>query len=208
MMVLSPVVPSLHDDRDTLAMGWDQTLIKIDEQGATFRSYVDGTIHNLTPERSVDIQRQLGADLIVGENVCEISIFIATELSKKMAGQLRNQTILLHSFGRVHSIQCRQELHRYSIHSHFLLTISVLTFSVSFSSSSSDFGHSVALTRDEYCSGVYEEESPMGHTQLERVCAHHRRVCDCASVCVLFVRDTSLSSAVLFLYSDSTISPP
>jgi queuine tRNA-ribosyltransferase len=47
-------------------MGWDQTLIKIDEKGATFRSYVDGTIHHLTPERSVDIQRQLGADLIVG----------------------------------------------------------------------------------------------------------------------------------------------
>lgn len=50
-------------------MGWDQTLIKIDENGATFRSYVDGTIHNLTPERSIDIQRQLGADLIVGKNI-------------------------------------------------------------------------------------------------------------------------------------------
>ena len=48
-------------------MGWDQTLIKIDEKGATFRSYVDGSIHHLTPERSIDIQRQLGADLIVGK---------------------------------------------------------------------------------------------------------------------------------------------
>jgi tRNA-guanine family transglycosylase len=112
MMVHSPVAPSLHDDRDTLAMGWDQTLIKIDEQGATFRSYVDGTIHNLTPERSVDIQRQLGADLIVGENVCENSIFIATAFSKKRTGHLHNKTILLRSVGRVHSIQCRQELHR------------------------------------------------------------------------------------------------
>lgn len=53
--------------RDTVAMGWDQTLIKIDEKGATFRSYVDGSIHHLTPERSIDIQRQLGADLIVGK---------------------------------------------------------------------------------------------------------------------------------------------
>ena len=50
-------------------MGWDQTLIKIDEKGATFRSYVDGSIHHLTPERSVDIQRQLGADLIVGNTI-------------------------------------------------------------------------------------------------------------------------------------------
>lgn len=58
-------------------MGWDQTLIKIDEKGATFRSYVDGTIHHLTPERSVDIQRQLGADLIVGntEKMREITSF-------------------------------------------------------------------------------------------------------------------------------------
>lgn len=57
-----PVPTCNHRD-----MGWDQTLIKIDEEGATFRSYVDGTIHHLTPELSVDIQRQLGADLIVGE---------------------------------------------------------------------------------------------------------------------------------------------
>ena len=57
-----------HMHRDTVAMGWDQTLIKIDEKGATFRSYVDGSIHHLTPERSIDIQRQLGADLIVGDH--------------------------------------------------------------------------------------------------------------------------------------------
>lgn len=66
------------NDRD---MGWDQTLIKIDEEGATFRSYVDGTIHHLTPELSVDIQRQLGADLIVGESICEGLIFIEIALS-------------------------------------------------------------------------------------------------------------------------------
>ena len=57
-------------------MGWDQTLIKIDEKGATFRSYVDGTIHHLTPERSVDIQRQLGADLIVGNTKNVTSHFL------------------------------------------------------------------------------------------------------------------------------------
>jgi hypothetical protein len=40
-----------------------------------------------------------------------------------------------------------------------------------------------ALTHDDLCSGVYEEESPMGHTQLEGVRAHHGRVCDCMCVC-------------------------
>ena len=43
----------------------EQTLIKIDEEGAVFRSYVDGLIHHLSPERSMVIQKQLGADLIV-----------------------------------------------------------------------------------------------------------------------------------------------
>lgn len=47
-----------------------QTLIKINEEGATFRSYVDGTTHHLTPERSIDIQRQLRADLIVVLDEC------------------------------------------------------------------------------------------------------------------------------------------
>jgi hypothetical protein len=45
-----------------------------------------------------------------------------------------------------------------------------------------------ALTHDELCSGVYEEESPMGHTQLEGVRAHHGRVCGCMCMSVtLFV---------------------
>ena len=51
-------------------MGFVQTLISIDEAGATFRSYVDGSIHHLTPERSIEIQRQLGADLIVVLDEC------------------------------------------------------------------------------------------------------------------------------------------
>ena len=48
----------------------EQTLIKIDEEGAVFRSYVDGLIHHLSPERSMVIQKQLGADLIVVLDEC------------------------------------------------------------------------------------------------------------------------------------------
>ena len=40
-------------------------LEKLTEEGATFRSPRDGTRHTLTPEASVDIQKKLGADLIV-----------------------------------------------------------------------------------------------------------------------------------------------
>lgn len=47
-----------------------RTLKKIDEDGAVFRSYVDGVIHRLTPELSIDIQRKLGADLILVLDEC------------------------------------------------------------------------------------------------------------------------------------------
>eukprot|EP00752_Nemacystus_decipiens_P016260 g14540.t1 len=41
------------------------SLVSIGEKGARFRSYHDCSIKSLTPERSIEIQRQLGADLIV-----------------------------------------------------------------------------------------------------------------------------------------------
>ena len=38
-------------------------LAKITEQGVTFRSHVDGSAHELTPERAVEIQALLGSDI-------------------------------------------------------------------------------------------------------------------------------------------------
>lgn len=40
-------------------------LNKITEEGVTFQSHLDGSRHILTPEKSIKIQEQLGADLIV-----------------------------------------------------------------------------------------------------------------------------------------------
>lgn len=45
-------------------------LQKIDEEGATFRSYVTGQLEKLTPERSIEVQRKLGADLVVVFDEC------------------------------------------------------------------------------------------------------------------------------------------
>lgn len=47
-----------------------QSLVKITERGAQFRSYLDGSLHVLTPEKSIRIQRELGADLIVVLDEC------------------------------------------------------------------------------------------------------------------------------------------
>lgn len=39
--------------------------VKITDEGATFRSHIDGSEHALTPEKSMDIQKSLGADIIM-----------------------------------------------------------------------------------------------------------------------------------------------
>lgn len=49
----------------------NKSLLKIDEeQGAIFKSYRDGTIYHLSPEKSMDVQRKLGADFIVQMDEC------------------------------------------------------------------------------------------------------------------------------------------
>ncbi len=45
-------------------------LAKIDEGGVTFRSHLDGSEHRFTPERSMQIQHQLGADIIFAFDEC------------------------------------------------------------------------------------------------------------------------------------------
>jgi queuine tRNA-ribosyltransferase len=43
---------------------------KIDEEGVTFKSHIDGSTHRLTPEKSIAIQENLGADIIMAFDEC------------------------------------------------------------------------------------------------------------------------------------------
>ncbi len=43
---------------------------KIDEEGVTFKSHLDGTIHRFTPEEAVRIQQYIGADIIMAFDEC------------------------------------------------------------------------------------------------------------------------------------------
>jgi queuine tRNA-ribosyltransferase len=43
---------------------------KIDDDGVTFRSHLDGSTHRFTPERSMQIQQNLGADIIMAFDQC------------------------------------------------------------------------------------------------------------------------------------------
>ena len=42
----------------------------IDEEGVTFTSHLDGSLHRFTPERSVEIQHALGADMFFAFDEC------------------------------------------------------------------------------------------------------------------------------------------
>jgi queuine tRNA-ribosyltransferase len=46
------------------------SLRKIDESGVVFQSHIDGSRHELTPERSIDIQRLLDADITMAFDEC------------------------------------------------------------------------------------------------------------------------------------------
>ena len=43
---------------------------KIDDDGVTFKSHVDGSTHRFTPEKSIAIQENLGADIIMAFDEC------------------------------------------------------------------------------------------------------------------------------------------
>jgi queuine tRNA-ribosyltransferase len=43
---------------------------KVDEDGVTFKSHIDGSMHRFTPESSIQIQEKLGADIIMAFDEC------------------------------------------------------------------------------------------------------------------------------------------
>ena len=56
-------------------------LTEISEEGVSFKSHLDGTPHMLTPERSIDVQRLLGADIVMAFDEC--TAFPASEAQAK-----------------------------------------------------------------------------------------------------------------------------
>lgn len=45
---------------------------KVDDEGVTFKSHIDGSMHRLTPELSVAVQEKLGADIIMAFDECAV----------------------------------------------------------------------------------------------------------------------------------------
>ena len=47
-----------------------RSLVKTDDDGVQFQSHLDGTKYYVTPEKAMDIQSQLGADIIMAFDEC------------------------------------------------------------------------------------------------------------------------------------------
>lgn len=67
----------------------DKTLLNIDEDGATFRSYLDGDTFHLSPESSMEIQSKLGADIIMQFDELTASTDDRDYTARSMARSLR-----------------------------------------------------------------------------------------------------------------------
>lgn len=60
-------VPAVYDEELATSHG---KLAIVDEEGVSFTSHLDGTLHRFTPERSIEIQHKLGADIIYAFDEC------------------------------------------------------------------------------------------------------------------------------------------
>jgi queuine tRNA-ribosyltransferase len=85
-------------------MGWERPILtdsggfqvmslsklrKLTEDGVRFRSHIDGSEHMLTPERSMEIQRLLGSDIVMAFDECPALPATEAEVAKSMRLSMR-----------------------------------------------------------------------------------------------------------------------
>ena len=56
--------------RDDVIAGNKDRLAHVDDEGVTFKSHLDGSMHRFTPEVSMQVQHQLGADIMFAFDEC------------------------------------------------------------------------------------------------------------------------------------------
>ena len=67
---IAPIFPEEEDIGRHLSSKKGKPLVRIDEDGVEFISYLDGSLHRFTPERVIEIERKLGADIILALDEC------------------------------------------------------------------------------------------------------------------------------------------
>jgi queuine tRNA-ribosyltransferase len=77
---------------------------RIREDGAEFRSHLDGSLHQLTPERAADIQARLGSDIAMVLDEC-----IATPAAEAAARDAMERSIRWARRARTRFLQLRED---------------------------------------------------------------------------------------------------
>ena len=100
-------------------IGWDRPILtdsggyqifslapmrRIREDGAEFRSHLDGSMHLLTPERAADIQAQLGSDIAMVLDEC-----IASPAASADAANAMRRSVRWASRARARLLQLRED---------------------------------------------------------------------------------------------------
>jgi len=67
---IAPIFPEEKDRGRHLSSKKGKPLVRVDEEGVEFISYLDGSRHWFTPERVMEIGRKLGADIILVLDEC------------------------------------------------------------------------------------------------------------------------------------------
>ena len=68
--ILHPADPSMQIPERSSADEGVARLATIGNDGVSFRSHIDGSLHYITPEKSIEIQHNLGADIIFAFDEC------------------------------------------------------------------------------------------------------------------------------------------
>jgi queuine tRNA-ribosyltransferase len=77
---------------------------KVSDEGAEFRSHIDGSLHLLTPERATDIQAQLGSDIAMVLDEC-----IATPATEDQAREAMERSVRWASRARTRFDRIRED---------------------------------------------------------------------------------------------------
>lgn len=91
----------------------DLKLAQVSENGVSFQSHLDGSIQLLSPERSIELQRQIGADIIMAfddmtpdtadQSIAEDTVMRTTRWAARSAAYWQAQTKTSH-FGRYQAL--------------------------------------------------------------------------------------------------------
>ncbi len=65
------------------------SLRKLSEEGVTFKSHIDGSKHHLSPERSMEIQKLLGSDIVMCFDECPALPAARAQVAESMALSMR-----------------------------------------------------------------------------------------------------------------------